>query len=243
MMSVITRICCAVLVVALTVFTCAGCASGPMSGQRVARYRPTVDNRDVVLADRSAARGNPAAGTTNAAAGVLSVHGEHVEGAARRLQPGDKVAIYLFGIPEPSEMKDVIDDRGNVNLPLIESVQIANKTTYEAERMIERAYVDGGYYRKIEISVVALSILARADECYVRGEVKAPGRHPWTTDLSLTKAIIAAGGFTEYANPRKVQVRRGDATQFYDTRDIEKGKAKDPPIRAGDIIIVHRGLM
>lgn len=217
-----------------------GCASNPLRGQRVARYRPRVDGRDVTLPDRMVVEPPAAAaGTNNAARTGTGMDG--VRMATRSLQVGDKVAIYLFGIPEPGEIQDVIDDRGNVKLPLIESVKIAGRTTYEAEKMIESAFVDRGYYRKIEISVVALSVLAREDGCYVRGEVKRPGRYPWTADLTLMKAIIGAGGFTEYANPRKVQITRGSENRTYDTAKIEKGEVKDPPIKAGDIIIVRRG--
>ena len=218
-----------------------GCTSNPLRGQRVDVYRPDVAGRDVVLLGRMPPP--PGASVTPNTAGNTSSGTTHVASAASRsLQEGDKVGIYLLGIPKPAEIKDVIDDMGNIQLPLIESVRIAGKTTYEAEKLIEEMYVPK-YYRKIEISVVALSVLARADECYLRGEIKKPGRYPWTTDLTLMKAIIAAGGFTEYANPRKVQLRRGETSQFYDTRDIERGKARDPAIKAGDIIIVHRGIV
>jgi len=221
----------------------AGCVSNPLRGQRVARYRPNVANRNVVLAGRMASPPVHAGSTGTAGTGSDAGTGTvaTATGRTRALHIGDKVGIHLFGIPELTEIKDVIDDMGNIQLPLIENIMIAGKTTYEAERLIEKAYVEGGYYRKIEVSVVALSVLGRLDEYYVRGEVKQPQRYPWTPELTLTKAIIAAGGFTEYSNRRKVQVNRGKQSWTYDSIKIEQGKAEDPPIKAGDIIIVHRG--
>ena len=43
---------------------------------------------------------------------------------------------------------------------------------------------------------------------YVGGEVSRPGRVVWSPDLSLTKAIQTAGGFSIYAKKTGVFLNR-----------------------------------
>ncbi|MBN1670889.1 MAG: SLBB domain-containing protein [Kiritimatiellae bacterium] len=161
----------------------------------------------------------------------------------RRLRCGDRVQIEFYGVPGQNRFQDAIDDSGCVRLPLVKSVKIADMTTREAEVFVEQAYMQGGYYRTIDVSIVSLSAVAEVDQCFIRGEIKRPGALPLPVNMTLTQAIIAAGGFTEYANRRKVQVNRGDARVFYSIVRIEGGKDDDPLLRPGDKIIVHRHWM
>jgi protein involved in polysaccharide export with SLBB domain len=77
---------------------------------------------------------------------------------------------------------------------------------------------------------------------YVGGEVKLPGEKTYRRGLTLTQAIIAAGG----AMPKSKEARlgRGDGKGFlvvtrYKLKDIESGKAPDPVIKPGDRIMIH----
>jgi polysaccharide export outer membrane protein len=161
-------------------------------------------------------------------------------GASRRLRCGDQLTISKLGIPQQEETKEVLDENGNVTLSYIGSVRLDGLTTSEAEDVIERAYVDGGFYKAIQIVVIA-----QAYQYFVRGEVRAPGRYPLTPGLTLLRAITAAGSYTEFANPRKITVRRGGKTLKFDAKFIEDPKAKreDPLIEPEDEIIVARGMM
>ena len=215
---------------------------GCVSSQRLSRYAPRVADRDVaVLPMRHVRLSGPA--STNGA-GTIEMAGVDTDDTKRALQKGDRIEIFLQGIPVPYEIKDVIDSHGKVNLPLIENVMIAGMTTYDAEKLIEKSYVDGGYYRKIEVSIVALSVVAKMDAVFVGGEIRRPGTYPLSAHLTLTRAIIAAGGYTDFAKRRKVQVtHRNGKSEMFDTKRIEDGKDMDPVIKAGDVIKVHRGLL
>jgi protein involved in polysaccharide export with SLBB domain len=77
---------------------------------------------------------------------------------------------------------------------------------------------------------------------YVGGEVKLPGEKTYRRGLTLTQAIIAAGG----AMPKSKEARlgRGDGKGFlvvtrYKLKDIESGKEPDPVIKPGDRIMIH----
>src|SRR5262245_34025307 len=43
---------------------------------------------------------------------------------------------------------------------------------------------------------------------FVGGEVMHPGRYDWIPGLTLTNAIALAGGFTDFADRRQLEIRR-----------------------------------
>ncbi len=76
---------------------------------------------------------------------------------------------------------------------------------------------------------------------YVGGEVKLPGEKTYRRGLTLTQAIIAAGGMTEKA--KEARLARDDGRGFlsvtkYKLKEIEKGKVPDPVVKPGDRIMV-----
>jgi len=81
---------------------------------------------------------------------------------------------------------------------------------------------------------------------YVDGAVKKPGRvdHPASRSITLLQAIAKAGGTTDRANVKEIQVlRKGeDGTQIVlqvNLKRIRKGKDLDPLLRDGDIVVVQ----
>ncbi|MDQ2974530.1 MAG: tetratricopeptide repeat protein [Acidobacteriota bacterium] len=76
---------------------------------------------------------------------------------------------------------------------------------------------------------------------YVAGEVKGPGEKMFRRGLTLTQAIIAAGGLT--GKSREARVARDDGKGFlvvsrYKLKDIDSGKLPDPLIQPGDRITI-----
>jgi hypothetical protein len=67
----------------------------------------------------------------------------------------------------------------------------------------------------------------------VRGEVENPVI-PWTDDLTLTKAIVAAH-YTGFMNPSAVRVmRNGQVVQQFLAVDLLRGH--DMPLQSGDVV-------
>jgi len=154
------------------------------------------------------------------------------------LRRGDGISIYLKNIPRPEDIREEVDEMGDVTLPLIGKIRVNGMSTSQAEDAIKAAYIDGGYYRKIDVIVVA-----EAGVYYVRGEVKRPGSFPISGDVTLVQAITTAGGYTDFAKRSKVKVRRGYEDMLFDADRIEDGKDPDPLIKANDTIIVSRRWM
>ena len=75
---------------------------------------------------------------------------------ARPLRPDDVVEIFLH-IPagdKSSKLSDVVDTFGVITLPLVGDIKVGSLTTSDAEKVIAAAYIDGGYYQKIDVTVV-----------------------------------------------------------------------------------------
>lgn len=83
----------------------------------------------------------------------------------------------------------------------------------------------------------------RAAYCYVYGEVRVPQRVRVERGLTLLRAITLAGGLTDWANKRRVLIRKHESdptTEAHDLKAIEAGRAPDPPLSGGEVIIVER---
>ena len=152
---------------------------------------------------------------------------------AYRLRPGDSIVVIIH-TPAVQQFEIVLDENGIIKLPLIPDIRAAGLTGSELERYIKNAYVSNKIYRDVTVNVV---IPQRS--YFVRGEVRAPGRYPLSSGLTLMQALAAAGGYTEFANPRRVQILRGGATITVDARDPDQ----DVAIETGDIIIVPRSVL
>lgn len=78
---------------------------------------------------------------------------------------------------------------------------------------------------------------------YVGGEVKSPGEKSFRRGLTLTQAIIAAGGLTR--NSKEARLARDNGKGFlivsrYKLKDIDSGKVPDPVIQPGDRITIMK---
>ena len=84
---------------------------------------------------------------------------------------------------------------------------------------------------------------AQAQFFYVDGEVKSPGEKSFRRGLTLTQAIIAAGGLTK--DSKEARVARDNGKGFlimsrYKLKDINSGKFPDPMIQPGDRITITK---
>jgi protein involved in polysaccharide export with SLBB domain len=79
---------------------------------------------------------------------------------------------------------------------------------------------------------------------YVGGEVTSPGEKFFRDGMTLTQAILSAGG-APHSPKTTITVSRRNARGFlstteYSLRSIEEGKTQDPLVEAGDRIEVNR---
>jgi hypothetical protein len=227
----------------------AGCATPVVTDHRLVRYRPLVGQGapefvasstnqlvDVSSAEPEAPPEVPVGESVEGSVSntVASVT-DKIHGSLRSLASGDRVVIYLRGIPQPEEIKDIIDGFGEITLPYIGEMKLVGRTTSESERLIETTYIERGIYNQINVIVVA------EDEAYfVQGEVARQGKFPLSGAVTLLQAITEAGGYTPFANRKKIKVIRGSDVAFYNAKDIAAGRDPDPAIESDDIVEVLR---
>jgi len=153
------------------------------------------------------------------------------------LRPGDQLEMKLGGVPstEISAVSGVytIDSEGSVNLPHVGRVKIAGLTPGAAESAIENAYKSREIYTNPD---VVITMQAQSRFVNVGGEVKAPQRVPFTPDLTILSAISAAGGFSTFAEGRKVRLLRDNQVMIIDVIKIRANPSLDVQLKPGDRI-------
>ncbi len=148
------------------------------------------------------------------------------------LGPGDQVQMDIFDVPELSSATTgsyVVLIDGTIRLPGVGGVRVQGLSLDQASNAIARAYAP--YIRDPMVTLKLAS--ARTLRVSVAGEVKRPGAYvvspasqtnaPLTADggtaaggattaanqwPTVSQAIQSAGGITQFADLRKVQVRR-----------------------------------
>ncbi len=152
-----------------------------------------------------------------------------------QLRPGDSLTIALQGVPDPSTNTVQIDDQGLITLPFIGPHPAAGVSTADLSTGIRAAYIAKKIYTTVDVSV---SVTERY--VYVGGEVAKPGRIIWTPDLTVAKAVQAAGGFSLYAKEGKVTLVRDQTAYDLNARLAQQNPAQDPRLMPGDSLQVPR---
>jgi polysaccharide export outer membrane protein len=129
-----------------------------------------------------------------------------------------------------------VNESGEISLPLIGRVPAEGATPGQLAERIEAHYVPR-YYVRCNVGVI---ISARY--FYVGGEVRAPGRYPWSEDTTVLKAINTAAGFTDYANRSRLELLRGDEKIPLNFDRLRRNPGQDIAIRPGDSVWVPRSI-
>jgi polysaccharide biosynthesis/export protein len=98
-----------------------------------------------------------------------------------KLGIGDLIEIAVFGVPELS-IKTRISGSGDIYLPLIDYVHVADLTTDEAQELIQKRLEDGGFVRGPHVSILWTNRLRKPSRWWERSP--AP-------DLTRRLAIVA----------------------------------------------------
>jgi protein involved in polysaccharide export with SLBB domain len=152
-----------------------------------------------------------------------------------QLRPGDTMVVSLLGIPEPLNSSVQIDEQGLIRLQYIGAVMASGLTTSELSQSIRDAYIAKKYYTALDVSV---NVTERY--IYIGGEVQRPGRIAWSPDLTLSKAVQSAGGFSLYAKESRVTLTRDRKAYDFDVKLAQKRPDEDPLLFPGDSIQVPR---
>lgn len=153
---------------------------------------------------------------------------------------------------EMTTMDVLVDQNGEITLPLLLQKPVAcnGMTLEELKQTLIKAY--GEYFRQPQVTVTFApgdgnGSVSPWGTITVMGQVGNPGpvNMPATRDMTVTRALQAAGGLKPYANRSRIRVtrcdREGRQTRTYvDFDEIGKdGRPdKDIVLRAGDVVWV-----
>jgi polysaccharide biosynthesis/export protein len=157
-----------------------------------------------------------------------------------KLGVGDLIEVGVFGVPELS-IKTRISGSGDVYLPLIDYVHVADLTTDEAQDLIQKRLDDGGFVRSPHVSIFVDESASQA--ITVLGEVSRPGPYAAIGERHLFDVISAAGGLTDKAGRSVTIVHRDNPDQQVHLQlssNLAEDTQSNVDVFSGDTIIVSR---
>lgn len=131
-----------------------------------------------------------------------------------------------------------VADTGTVNLALVGDIQATGRTAQEIERdLVDR--LGGKYLRNPQVTVFVKEY--NSQRITVEGAVKKPGVFPYRGRATLLQAIAMAEGLDTVSDTNVVIFRNLNgkrAAAKFDIAQIRTGRATDPSIESGDVVVV-----
>lgn len=151
----------------------------------------------------------------------------------------DVLNISVWKDPELTQNVPVRPD-GKISMPLLNDIQAAGLTPNELKAQITQGLKK--YITDPVVTVIVTQI--NSQRVYITGEVTHPGSLQLLPGMTILQALSSAGGFTNFANTKKIYMFRmvsGKQVNFpFDYKDVIHGKKSDENVmlQAGDTIVV-----
>lgn len=129
---------------------------------------------------------------------------------------------------------------GKISLPLLNDIQAAGLTPSQLTAQITEELKK--FVTNPQVTVIVAQI--NSQRVYILGEAARPGAYPLLPGMTVLQALSSAGGFTMFANMKKIYVLRqknGKQEKFpFNYKDVIDGKHAEENIalKAGDQIVV-----
>jgi len=161
------------------------------------------------------------------------------QGGLTKLGVGDLVEVNVYNVPELTT-KARIGNSGDLYLPLVDYVHVADLTTEEAQTLIQKRLEDGGFVRSPHVTIFVDE--ANSQGVTVLGEVSKPGIYPDVGDRKLYEIISEAGGFTASAARKVAIIRRNqpEAIQVVLPRNLSEDLTGNVDVLPGDTVTVPK---
>lgn len=164
-----------------------------------------------------------------------------------KLVIGDRVSFRIVEDQEDPRPLMVLQS-GGLEIPYIGRFPVVGKTCKTLASEIKKE-LEKEFYVKATVIITVDELTRSRGRVYLFGAVRVPGPQEIPSDevFTLSKAIMRAGGFSDFANKKQVKVTRkflgGDEKPKILVRNIgdviERGETKnDLELEVGDIIYV-----
>jgi len=169
-----------------------------------------------------------------------------------RLAIGDRLSFRIQEDEEDPKQLTVADS-GELEVPYIGRFPAETKTCKQLAQQLKTA-LEKEYYYQATVILAVDSMTKSRGKIYLVGPVRVPGAQDIPSDetLTLSKAIMRAGGFNDFADRRNVKVTRKVGPGAMDTKTyvvdvaqiLEKGKIdRDLPLEPGDLVLIPERLI
>jgi len=129
---------------------------------------------------------------------------------------------------------------GKISLPLLNDVQAAGLTPTQLAGQITTSLKK--FVTDPQVTVIVSQI--NSQRVYILGEVSRAGAYPLLPDMTILQALASAGGFTQFANLKKIYMFRtenGKQVRYpFNYKEVITGKnvEQNVVLKAGDTIMV-----
>ena len=164
-----------------------------------------------------------------------------------KLAIGDRLSFRIIEDEEdPKPM--IVADSGEVECPYIGRFPAENKTCKQLANGIKAA-LEKDYYIEATV-IIAVDLMAKTrGRVYLVGALRLPGPQEILSDetLTLSKAVLRSGGFTDFADKKNVKITRKTGPNDTDKQTFvvnvgqifDNGKVEsDISLEPGDLILV-----
>jgi polysaccharide biosynthesis/export protein len=151
----------------------------------------------------------------------------------------DVLDISVWKEPEVSRTVPVRPD-GKISLPLLNDVQASGLTPAQLAAQITESLKK--FVTNPQVTVIVTII--NSQRIYILGEVTRAGAYPLLPGMTVLQALSSAGGFTQYANMKKIYLLRQENGKQerhpFNYKEVIAGKNVEQNIslKAGDTIVV-----
>ena len=114
--------------------------------------------------------------------------GQQPDAVAYGLEPGDRVALAVYGQPDMSGDL-VVDGAGSIDVPFVGPIVVLGLSIEECRKLIA-GRLSQGILAQPSVSVR----LSEARPLYVLGDVRSPGAFPFRFGLTVRAVLALAGG-------------------------------------------------
>lgn len=153
--------------------------------------------------------------------------------------PEDVLDINVWKEPDVSRVVPVRPD-GRISLPLINDVQAGGLSPQQLAALVTEKLRK--YFNEPQVTVIVTAI--NSQRVFVVGEVLRAGAFPLIPGMTVLQALSSAGGFTTFADVKKIHVMRlrdGKHVELpFNYRDVLRGDNPEQNIKLepGDTVVV-----
>ena len=153
--------------------------------------------------------------------------------------PEDVIDINVWKEPDMTRVVPVRPD-GKISLPLINDVQAAGSTPQQLAAAVTEKLRK--FLTEPQVTVIVTQI--NSQRVFVVGEVLRAGAFPLIPGMTVLQALARAGGFTTFADMKKIHVMRlvnGKHVEMpFNYREVLKGDNPEQNIKLepGDTVVV-----